>query len=232
MNRRECFDAISTLGPARFLETYKSELIQELRSTKSRVVWIHGSGCTACDMSFLNGDTEIVSILLGCDLIIDHNTFLEQSGIFVDGAPVRHPELTEGYILVVEGALVEGPEGSGKFCLVGGKTVRERVLDAASKAKVIVALGTCASCGGVPSDRRSESVVRDFPGLIFRGVVNRKIILDEYGIQKPVINLPGCPPKSEHVLTMLVLLLLDMIQFPEDSGLLDEFLRFKIIKGG
>lgn len=243
MDKRECFHAISTLGVGGFLEAYKPALIKELKSVKSRVVWIHGAGCTGCDRSFLNGDTEILSTLLCGERIIYHKTLLEKNGIFVDGVLVRHSEInieyyhgdidkSGGYILVVEGALVEGPKGSGKYCLVGGKPVREKILDAANKAKVILSLGTCASCGGVPSDRRSENVVRDFPGLIFRGVVNRRIILEEYGIKKPVINLPGCPPKSEHILALLVLLLLDKIQFPGDSNLLDEYLRFKIIKEG
>ncbi len=243
MDKRECFDAISALGTGGFLETYKPELIQELKSAKSRVVWIHGAGCTGCDRSFLDGDTEILITLLGNERIIYHKTLLEQSGIFVDGMPVRSPETNieyyhkdiekaGGYILVVEGTLVDGPKGSGKYCLAGGKPVSERILNAVNKAKVILALGTCASCGGVPGDRRSEDVVRDFPGLIFRGVVNRRIILEEHGIKKPVINLPGCPPKSEHILALLVLLLLDKIEFPEDSNLLDEYLRFKIIKGG
>jgi len=74
--------------------------------------------------------------------------------------------------------------------------------------------------------------VRDFPGLIFRGAVDRRIILKEHGITKPVVNLPGCPPKPEQILALLALLLLDMLQFPEDSGMLDEYLRFKMIKGG
>lgn len=243
MDKQEWFDAISTLGANGFLEAYKHELIQELRSAELRAVWIQGAGCADCTISFLNSDVELLSTLLDSERIIYHNTFIEQSGISVNSKLVYSPERNieyylediekaGGYILVVEGAPVEGPQGSGKYCLVGGKPVREKILHAANKAKVILALGTCASCGGVPSDRRSKDIVLDFPGLIFRGVVNRQIILKENGIDKPVINLPGCPPRSEQILTMLVLLLLDKIQLPEDYALLDEFLRFKIIKGG
>lgn len=206
-------------------------------------MWIHGAGCSGCTMSFLNGDHELLGTILESDRIIYYKTLLEQSGFFVDRVPVRDPELdieyylediekAGGYILVVEGALVEGPGGTGKYCLIGGEPVRERILKASKRARVILALGTCASCGGVPSDRRSENVVRDFPGLIFRSVAERRIILEEHGIRKPVINLPGCPPKPEQIIALLALLLLDMIRLPEDSGLLDRYLRFKFIKGG
>ncbi len=85
---------------------------------------------------------------------------------------------------------------------------------------------------GVAMGITGTDVVRDFPGLVFRGVADRTIILNEHGITKPVVDLPGCPPKPEHILALLVLLLLDKLQFPEDSCMLDKYLRFKMIKGG
>lgn len=243
MDKQECINAISALGAGGFLERYKPELIAELKSAKHKLVWIHGAGCSGCTMSFLNCDHELLGAILENECMIYHKTMLEQSGFFVEGMPVSTPELNierhlkeiekaEGYVLVVEGALVEGPDNSGKYCLIGGETVKERIVKAANKARVIVSLGTCASCGGIPGDRRSESVVRDFPGLVFRGAADRRIILKEHGITKPVVNLPGCPPKPEQILALLALLLLDMLQFPEDSCVLDEYLRFKMIKGG
>lgn len=243
MDKQECINAISAFGAGGFLERYKPELIEELKSAKRKLVWIHGAGCSGCTMSFLNCDYELLGTMLRNECIIYHKTLLEQSGFFLGGMPVRTPELnieyylddiekTGGYVLVVEGALVEGPNNSGKYCLIGGETVKQRIVKAANKAKVIISLGTCASCGGVPGDRHSESVVKDFPGLVFRGVADRRIILKEHGITKHVVDLPGCPPKPEHILALLALLLLDKLQFPEDSYMLDKYLRFKMIKGG
>lgn len=243
LEKRDCLEAISALGAEGFLKEYKNELMKELESAKPRLVWIHGAGCSGCTMSFLNCDHELLGTILKNECIIYHKTLLEQSGFFVDGVLVRDPEVdieyylediekAGGYVLVVEGALVEGPEKSGKYCLIAGKPVRERIIKAAARAKVILAVGSCASCGGIPGDRRSEHIVRDFPGLIFRGAADRKIILDEHGIRKPVINLPGCPPKPEQIMALLTLLLLDKIRFPEDAELIDEYLRLKVIKGG
>lgn len=243
MKKQDCLEAISALGVSGFLGKYRAQLTQELKSAKHKLVWIHGAGCSGCTMSFLNCDHELLGAILKNECIIYHKTLIEQSGFFIGGMPVRTPllnieyylediEKTGGYVLVVEGALVEGPDNSGKYCLIGGETVKERIVKAANKAKVIISLGTCASCGGIPGDRRSESVVRDFPGLIFRGVADRRIILKEHGITKPVVDLPGCPPKPEQILALLALLLLDKLQFPEDSGMLDKYLRFKMIKGG
>lgn len=243
MDKHNCLESICKLGAEGFIRKYKHELMEEFISADSKIVWIHGAGCSGCTMSFFSCDQELLGAILERECIIYHKTLLEQSGFFVDSQLVRDPEVdieyylediekTGGYILVVEGALVEGPENSGKYCLISGKSVRERIIKAAARARVILALGTCASCGGVPGDRRSENVVRDFPGLIFRGAADRRIILEEHGISKPVINLPGCPPKPEQIMALLALLLLDKIRFPEDSGLLDDYLRLKIIKGG
>jgi len=215
LNKQDCLEAISTLGTSGFLEKYRSELTQELKSAKRKLVWIHGAGCSGCTMSFLNCDHELLGIIFSSECIIYHKTLLEQSGFFLEGIPVRAPEInieyylediekTGGYVLVVEGALVEGPDNSGKYCLIGGETVKERIVKAANKAKVIITLGTCASCGGIPGDRRSESVVRDFPGLLFRGVADRTIILNEHGITKPVVDLPGCPPNAVNITATVV----------------------------
>jgi F420-nonreducing hydrogenase I len=243
LSKQDCLETINTLGVSGFLEKFRAELIHELKYAKHKLVWIHGAGCSGCTMSFLNCDHELLGTILRNECIIYHKTLLEQSGFFLGGIPVRVPEInieyylkdiekTGGYVLVVEGALVEGPDNSGKYCLIGGETVKERIVKAANKAKVTMTLGTCASCGGIPGDRRSENVVRDFPGLIFRGVADRTIILNEHGITKPVVDLPGCPPKPEYILALLALLLLDKLQFPEDSYMLDKYLRFKMIKGG
>lgn len=155
MDKQECINAISAFGAGGFLERYKQELIEELKSAKRKLVWIHGAGCSGCTMSFLNCDHELLGTMLRNECIIYHKTLLEQSGFFLGGMPVRTPELnieyylddiekTGGYVLVVEGALVEGPDNSGKYCLIGGETVKERIVKAANKAKVIISLGTCA----------------------------------------------------------------------------------------
>lgn len=69
-------------------------------------------------MSFLNCDHELLGIIFSSECIIYHKTLIEQSGFFLEGVPVRTPELnieyylediekTGGYVLVVEGALAE-----------------------------------------------------------------------------------------------------------------------------
>jgi hydrogenase small subunit len=80
------------------------------------------------------------------------------------------------YVLVVEGAIPT--KDNGIYCKIGGKTAIELLKECAADAAAVIAIGSCASWGGMPStdpesDRRRSSV--------------NKII------GKPVVTIPGLP---------------------------------------
>jgi hydrogenase small subunit len=88
---------------------------------------------------------------------------------------------SQGFILVVEGAI---PTGSGgKFCHVGGNMTMLQAFDKFSAAaSQILAVGTCASYGGIPGAVGSST-----------GALSVQGALAYFGRTKPVINIPGCP---------------------------------------
>jgi molybdopterin biosynthesis enzyme len=71
--------------------------------------------------------------------------------------------------------------------MVGGKPFRETVLEAAQKAAVIIAVGSCATDGA------------GIPGACAVGAVGVRELLQANNIVKPVINLPGPPPAAFNV---------------------------------
>ena len=91
------------------------------------------------------------------------------------------------YILVVEGAIPT--KENGIHCKVSGKTALESLTKAAEGAVAIIAIGTCASYGGI------QSVGPNPTGAV--GV--RDIVKD-----KPIINLPGCPPNPYNFLSTVL----------------------------
>jgi hydrogenase small subunit len=82
-----------------------------------------------------------------------------------------------GYVLVVEGSL---PAADDRYLEVAGHPLEAKFVEAAEAAAAIIAIGACATYGGIP-----RAGVPDGQGVDY--------FLNEHSISKPLINLPGCP---------------------------------------
>lgn len=86
-----------------------------------------------------------------------------------------------GFILVVEGAIPIG--SNGLFCEIGGDTTMiEAMGKFGAAASQIIAVGACASFGGIPAGAPNPTQALGVSGA-----------LSHLGITKSVINIPGCP---------------------------------------
>src|SRR5262249_60497950 len=72
---------------------------------------------------------------------------LEPLAPIVDGILEGVLSLT---LLCVEGSIAMGPDGTGLFDTFDGKPKRDLVYALCSAADYVLALGTCACCGGFP----------------------------------------------------------------------------------
>jgi len=242
MDRRTFLKAVGALGASVFLQNYRSEIVKALEFAENRIVWIQGGECTGCSESLLNGgEPDILQAMQRLNLKITyHELLMEQQGVFVDGILVNTSELNSelyfeevieegGYILVAEGAIANGPDGSGRYCVLGGKTYKEIFRKAAENAAFIVAVGQCAAFSGVNAADSDIRDLLDFRGVAFTLEDETKGILRELGIDKPVINIAGCPPHADWMLLTLAAVVLGKIKIPEDlPGVLDKWKRPKI----
>ena len=96
------------------------------------------------------------------------------------------------YVLVTEGGTPM--KDGGIYCKVGGKTQAEFVREAAEGAAAVIAIGSCASWGGIQSADPNPT-----------GAVGTQTVIPG----KLVINIPGCPPSPYNFLST-VLYLLDL----------------------
>lgn len=162
------------LGPAaaeRFLQAAE-------RGKKPSVVWLQFQECTGCTESLLRTTHPAVD-----DLILDlisldyHETLFAAAGHQAEAALKEVMRANAGkYVCVVEGAIPT--KENGIYCMIGGRTALEIVNDVAGKAGAVIAIGSCASWGGVAS---SDPNPTGASGVheVFKG--------------KPVVNIPGCP---------------------------------------
>jgi hydrogenase small subunit len=143
------------------------------------VLWLQGQSCSGCSVSLLNSETpDPADILTRYIRLWFHSTLSATSGH--QAMEVIQKSLdTGGYYLVIEGSI---PVGMEKACVVGHQTMVEQTARAAASAKAVIALGSCASFGGIPAAEHNPT-----------GAVSVPDFLKSRGVKTPVIRLPGCP---------------------------------------
>nr|WP_314883733.1 hydrogenase small subunit [uncultured Campylobacter sp.] len=149
------------------------------------VIWLHMAECTGCSESLLRTETPSIDSLIFDYISLEyHETIMAAAGWQAEENLEGAIEKYKGrYILMVEGGI---PSGENEFFLtVGpeGKSGAQHCKHAAEGAAAIFAIGTCSSFGGIQAAAPNPT-----------GAVG----LDKI-INKPVINVPGCPPSEKNI---------------------------------
>ena len=236
MDRRTFLKVASAVGASAFLGSYHVDIAKAILASDRNIIWLNGAGCTGCTISFLNAEEpDVIQAVTQLDVMIRHQeTVMFQQGLFVDGQPVTNAALNanfameqfldsgEPFILVVEGGVPLGPDGTGNYLRIAGKPFVDDVRHIAEKALMTIAVGTCASYGGMPA---AEPNPTDVVGLQFSGTKKGGALGADYRSKAglPVINIPGCPAHPDWILLTLSAAILDKI--PADF--LDEYQRPK-----
>jgi len=240
VDRRTFLKAVAALGATSFVSIYGNELVKALEFSETKVLWLHGAECTGCSESALNSSApEFADALAKLNVsLVYHETLLAHQGLFVDGklvgtsdlnGEILLEELVEagGYILVVEGSIGNGPDGTGKINIIGNHTFKSIFEKTAKKAAAIIALGTCATYGGITTTDSATKKYCDFMGV--NQTENRKGgMMEVLGINKPVINIPGCPSHPDWFFLTVAAVLLGKIDLGNLNGVLDANGRPKV----
>ena len=148
------------------------------KGLKPSVIWLHFQECTGCTESLLRtsapGLAELVLDLVSLDY---HETLFAAAGHQAEAALKSAMAQHKGkYICVVEGAIPV--KDGGVYCQIGGRTALDIIDDVAGSAGAIIALGSCASWGGVASADPNPTGATGAP-TVLKG--------------KTVVTIPGCP---------------------------------------
>jgi uptake hydrogenase small subunit len=178
--------------------------------TPLNVLWLQSGGCGGCSMSLLNADTaDFAGALRQAGLnLLWHPSLSLASGqellALLDDCLAGRTRLD---LLCIEGALLRGPQGSGRFHMLAGTGLPmiTWVSRLAAVARHVVAVGSCAAWGGItaaglnPTEACGLQYDDDRPGGLlgadFRG-----------GAGLPVVNIAGCPTHPSWVMDSLMAL--------------------------
>jgi hydrogenase small subunit len=155
-----------------------------------KVIWLQGSGCSGCSISFLNRISDTVpttaaNVLQDSIDLIYHPTLMAAAGSQA-ASIIRDAIAAGGYVLLVEGGVPTAFGGAACWpWSIDGKevTFQEAVIQAAANAAKVVCVGACASFGGVSAAGENPTGVTSVAKAI----------------GKPTVNIPGCPPHPDWI---------------------------------
>ncbi len=166
--------ALMALPPA--MVPVLAEKLEKFR--RQSVIWLSFQECTGCTESLTRSHAPSVEGLIFDYISLDyHHTLQAASGHAAEHARELAMQENAGkYIVVVDGSL---PLGNPGFSTIAGIANKDMLLSTVAQAAAVVAVGTCAAYGGLPHAKPNPT----------GAVAVRDLIKD-----KPVINIPGCPP--------------------------------------
>lgn len=205
ISRRDFLKMATLMTAALGLEYSQLPKVVHAMESKPRlpVIWLEFQDCAGCSEALTRSHDPYLTKLLFNDISVDyHETLFAAAGKQAEENKEKIMEEYAGqFVLVVEGSIPT--KDSGVYCTIGGRSALDLLEEAASKAMAIIAVGTCSSFGGLPHAHPNPT-----------GAVG----VHELVKDKPIINVPGCPPIPE-VITNTIAHVVLLGEIPELDAL-------------
>jgi hydrogenase small subunit len=149
------------------------------KTRRPSVVWLHFQECCGCTETLLRtSEPDIADLIFNIISLDYHETVMAAAGRDAELALYDAMKANDGqFVCIVEGAIPT--KQNGIFMKKAGKTGIDMLKQVTSRAAAVIAIGSCASWGGIPSSGPNPT-----------GATG----VDQLVKDKPVINIPGCPP--------------------------------------
>ncbi len=174
------------------------------------MLWLQSGGCGGCSMSLLCADVPDLPAALrhaGIELLWHPSLSLESGGEVIQLMQACLDGTQRLDVLCVEGAVLRGPHGTGRFHMLAGteQPMMHWIQQLASKATHVVAVGACAAWGGLTAGGDNPT---DACGLQYEDEHPGGLLGSGFRTQAgwPVINIAGCPTHPGWVLDTLAAL--------------------------
>jgi hydrogenase small subunit len=179
MNQQECPLTETKVCTARQIAQDVAEMVEKQSIRKINAIWLEVTGCSGNIISLLNSENPgLYDVLTSIINFTFNNTLMGAEGEFAFEKFLE--TLDTEFILLIDGAV--STKENGLYNIVAnykGKriTALEAIRMAGKKAKHVVAVGTCASYGGISAAKPNPSESKSVQQVL----------------KRPVIKLPGCP---------------------------------------
>ncbi|WP_241654023.1 hydrogenase small subunit [Geovibrio thiophilus] len=153
------------------------------------VIWLEFQSCSGDSESLLRSGRPKAGDLVLDVISLDYaEVLMAAAGHYAEQAKHDSMEKNKGkYVLIVEGSIPVDEDGI--YCCIAGDTAVNHLKKAAAGAAMVIAVGNCASFGGIPAAYPNPTGAKGVADLV-RGV--------------PVVNLPGCPMNCDNLTALIV----------------------------
>ncbi len=181
VSRRTFLKYCATLASMMALPPTAGRAMAEALAAARRpsVIWLPFQECTGCTESITRSHSPTLEGMIFDMVSLDYQeTLMAAAGHQAEEA--LHATMKDNagkYLLIVDGSIPLGLDGA--YSCIAGRTNVDLLKEAAAGAAAIVAMGSCAAFGGIPKARPNPT-----------GAVSVSDIIKD----KPIVNIPGCPP--------------------------------------
>jgi hydrogenase small subunit len=194
------------------------------------VIWLSFQQCTGCSESLLRSGSRslttlgtpavssgsVESLILDVISLDYHESLQVAAGHQAElGRQTAMQQNFGSYVLIVDGSV---PTGDKEWWMtVAGHSALQTLNDAVNGAAVVIALGTCATYGGLAAAYPNPSKAMGVGDLMDAGLIAKKTL----------VNLSGCPPVPEVITGAIAMYLAGDARLLD----LDQFKRPKFFYG-
>ena len=215
VNRRDFMKWVSATTATLMLPPMFAPLVAEATELMNRVpvIWIELQDCAGNTEALLRSSAPTVDDLLFDVLSLEfHHALMACAGNDAEHQLDDAVEHFKGkYLLFVEGSIPTAINGNYGTIGPSGETFQEHLARLSKDAAAVVAVGTCATFGGVPAASPNPTGAVGVMDLV-KG--------------KPIVNIPACPANPANMVGVVLHYVLTG-QVPE----LDSLLRPKFAFG-
>ncbi len=142
------------------------------------VIWLSFQECTGCAESLLRSHSPTIEGLIFDHISLDYqHTLQAAAGDAAEHAREQAIKDNYGkYLVVVDGSI---PLADPGYSTIAGMSNLDMLNETLTGAAAVIAVGTCSAYGGLPQADPNPT-----------GAVSVSSLVKD----KPVINVPGCPP--------------------------------------
>jgi len=170
---------------------------------KQNLLWLQSGGCGGCTLSLIcaeSPDFLVAFETAGINMLWHPTLSLEtgqEANEIIDDVLSGKTKLD---ILCLEGSVMQGPNGTGRFHMMAGRgePMKDVITKLSAMATHVVGVGSCAAFGGITTTGDNEA---EACGLAFNGDLKGGLLGPDFRSKSglPAISIPGCPVHPDWV---------------------------------